>query len=651
MYEKVKLACRPDAALDDVRSCSPLRSRSTAYTQLFRDGASSTSPLSVRVSHRVFCWIYFIYMAWSLLPKASRPVAFIGARSSHVSRGQSGPGASGAGSTGLSVQGRLGKGNSWKVVVGRTRVPRNADGGAASPASGGQGSGAFAGQDGAARASRPMVAGGGKAVRRGKQRRRLVVSVHDDEFGDASVLDSSTDQCFKIDVCSVSGVDGAPQSMPVVTTRVDGDGRAEFTFTQNVGIDDTNEGDYCVLLGEAEPSAVVEFPTSVRAVEGCDSQPEVEVVACTPPPASQSRSVPNSRPECGAGLARVGKVKTFSARPPAVVAKEKSQTPDECYDDVMVGEESDGSSDAKLDLRDDDDEEGVELLPYPGIPPAKQNGPNGRARGLIMRRVTSQRAGELREAAKIDKRTSAFGRDGNPVAERVCSVSHEIVGVRVHLTISKGSWRRLIKNRWLNDEILDGVIYLTSKAFPVHESGVYIAGCYFYTLLKSHIEQDMGEVEDAPVNLENADRWFRGLPFSKLKVLVVPVNVANDHWIIVIIRLVERKFEYVDSLAGAHGKFDPSMAVPRLKKWLVHFMGKHRGAAYAESLGIPEWEVEHTGTSYPEQRDGVSCGVFALLVCIATASGTRQVFGQHDIAAVRLCLADGLMRDKLITFL
>ncbi len=164
-------------------------------------------------------------------------------------------------------------------------------------------------------------------------------------------------------------------------------------------------------------------------------------------------------------------------------------------------------------------------------------------------------------------------------------------------------------------------------------------------------------------DFERVARWPRraGADLRETELVLVPLNVGNQHWTLAAIEPRLRVVHYFDSLgparrlrvridvdgAGAGGA-DPlahyGPACRALARWARDELRARGGAAAgagAESEGGGgEWTVlVHAASEVPQQRNTVDCGVFCIEMGRALAEGRAWGFGQSDVSFLRRQLA------------
>lgn len=240
-----------------------------------------------------------------------------------------------------------------------------------------------------------------------------------------------------------------------------------------------------------------------------------------------------------------------------------------------------------------------------------------------------------------------------------------------NITLHRSDFKRLRGARWLNDELLNSYVALINTRNRLHSERskgnggtklrprTYMFNTYFYTRLVS-----------TGYDYAGVARWSRRAKMDVLQqdLILVPVNLGNNHWILSGIDLANQCFLYLDSLYGR----DSSDVVPALKQWLGDEVNDKHGSAKAKNLAVGSWEIRLNKYNFwrpppagqgglvdcgqppkrrqlkiPRQGDGGSCGVFTAKIADCLAMGCNIYFGQKDIKLIRSRMALDLYKRVL----
>ncbi len=119
--------------------------------------------------------------------------------------------------------------------------------------------------------------------------------------------------------------------------------------------------------------------------------------------------------------------------------------------------------------------------------------------------------------------------------------------------------------------------------------------------------------------------------FKDLDLILVPVNVVNNHWYLAVIDFRTKSTRVYDSLnngsthAGTHA---------RLQGWLADAWDAQNPDTERYDLG--EWRVEAPDANRPTQDNSYDCGVFTCLYAAYLTLNKPFNFSQADMAGVRV---------------
>jgi sentrin-specific protease 1 len=225
--------------------------------------------------------------------------------------------------------------------------------------------------------------------------------------------------------------------------------------------------------------------------------------------------------------------------------------------------------------------------------------------------------------------------------------------------------------RWLNDELLIAYMALINQRNEFHmrisnstssapnRPRTYVFNTYFYTRLVA-----------SGYDFPGVARWTRraGVDVAEKELIIVPVNLGNNHWVLAGIDVSRQTFLYLDSM---HGR-DIVGVVASLKRWFYDEVHEKHGVAAANALGVDAWTVlcnqyvpyrltkscaavESSSPSLrpivpcriPVQRDSGSCGVFTAMIADCLEMGIKVFFKHQNIRLIRSRMALNLYRRML----
>ena len=170
----------------------------------------------------------------------------------------------------------------------------------------------------------------------------------------------------------------------------------------------------------------------------------------------------------------------------------------------------------------------------------------------------------------------------------------DVISVLSHVKISitRDDLRTCCPGEYLNDQVINCYLSLVSG----HRRDIFMFSTFFMTKLHD---------DDKVYDFFKVKRWKRPDLF-KLKKVFVPINVdnSNDHWILAVIDMTQKRVSVYDS-AGGTGK--------NYLDILVRFLDDELLKNMATPLDEKSWQlVESDPRVVPQQGNGYDCGCFLL---------------------------------------
>lgn len=214
----------------------------------------------------------------------------------------------------------------------------------------------------------------------------------------------------------------------------------------------------------------------------------------------------------------------------------------------------------------------------------------------------------------------------------------------------------LCREQWLNDEVMNSFVALVNQRDRLsrclttggdemagHESQdavsqirrAYMFGTFFFSLLLQHGDQ---------YDYTGVQNWGRKglLQLDDVDVVLIPMHVGSDHWVLSAIDVGKRTVLFYDPFASP--EYKPLVAYAL--RWLDDEVRVRLGAAVAAEWDARSWPVT-CDEDLPRQKDGSSCGVFTLAVADCIALGVPPAFDQEDVPVLRQRLSLALYYDDL----
>lgn len=192
--------------------------------------------------------------------------------------------------------------------------------------------------------------------------------------------------------------------------------------------------------------------------------------------------------------------------------------------------------------------------------------------------------------------------------------------------------------QWLNDKAIQiymNLVVMMRDSHPELPAVELIKQSFFYTRLTE------GGYDYAGVS-----SWTRKMKdlLDKDK-LLVPINKDCTHWVLAVINIRDKRFEFYDALPCGGSQCFERKALSNLRRWIVdESMDKRR-----VDLDLSDW-TDYIPTAIPHQDNGVDCGMFAVKYAQAVALDLNledHPFGQQHIEDFRVRAIKEMMDKKL----
>ena len=199
--------------------------------------------------------------------------------------------------------------------------------------------------------------------------------------------------------------------------------------------------------------------------------------------------------------------------------------------------------------------------------------------------------------------------------------------------LSSGDFCKLYPGCWLNDNLIDAYFYLIT-ARAERENRSVKPGCEAEDLLK--VEGVSCFFFQAPDSSKR--KFITSLlckNIFKLDMLMFPVHVNENHFILAVVNFQKKRIELYDSHRKSHQKI-----LDYLLAFLIQEAKKQ-----SEKVDFSNWTMEHLTS--PLQNNQVDCGVFVCTTANYLAQGLDLDYTEADMPLFRLKMVRDLSRGKL----
>jgi len=201
------------------------------------------------------------------------------------------------------------------------------------------------------------------------------------------------------------------------------------------------------------------------------------------------------------------------------------------------------------------------------------------------------------------------------------------------IALSSGDFSKLDPGCWLNDDLIDAYFYLIT-ARAERESRSVKPGCEAEDFLKVEgVSCFFFQARDSSKHKFITSLLCENI--FKLDMLMFPVHVNRNHFILAVVNFQQKRIELYDSHRKSHQDI-----LDYLMGFLVmEAMKRH------ELVEFRNWTTEHLTS--PLQNNEVDCGVFVCTTANYLAQGLDLDYTEDDMPLFRLKMVRDLSRGKL----
>ena len=192
--------------------------------------------------------------------------------------------------------------------------------------------------------------------------------------------------------------------------------------------------------------------------------------------------------------------------------------------------------------------------------------------------------------------------------------------------ITREGMKKLGPGGWLHDEIINFFFNLLGmrdgaicRAHPTRQRSFFMT-TFFIRLDQAYLYK--------PTYSKNAP----GGDLFQLRTIFVPVHVSNQHWILVVLHMNQKRIEIYDSMT-AHLK---DTIRCRIRKRLLQYLNDEHKRLHNRSMPDQHlWRLDHSGRDVPQQKNGFDCGVFVCVFADFLSLGLPLIFEQRHVSKIR----------------
>ncbi len=193
--------------------------------------------------------------------------------------------------------------------------------------------------------------------------------------------------------------------------------------------------------------------------------------------------------------------------------------------------------------------------------------------------------------------------------------------------------KALAPGSWLNDEIINFYMeMLNERDAALVQAGLrtkrnHFFNSFFFSKL----------VDEGGYNYANVRRWTirAKVNIFERDLVIIPVNVNNNHWTLLVIDMEAKEIRYYDSMVS-------KAAAAKYTKAAMDYLVDE---AKDKNKPIPdpdEWRL--LISSAPQQKDFFNCGVYTIVNADLLASGLQLNYTPDDVRDMRVAIAGRILR-------
>ena len=240
------------------------------------------------------------------------------------------------------------------------------------------------------------------------------------------------------------------------------------------------------------------------------------------------------------------------------------------------------------------------------------------------KRHVHNRALTAAEAELVDDYLSG---DGNP---------SELLAELNNIPVTREKVLCLRPGEWLNDEVINFFMELLKGRAAARSSGdAALPRVHFFnTLFYAKLTKD-----ERGYDYSGVKRWTRKNKLFEQDMLVCPVHVHGNHWVLAVVNFRDKRFEYYDSLKGSEGQ-----CLKNLRRYLKDESLDKLKSTWDDT----GWTDHNFRDGTPQQRNGWDCGVFMCKTADYLSQEGKLEFTQQDMEYFRRRLVVEIRNSQLL---
>ena len=209
--------------------------------------------------------------------------------------------------------------------------------------------------------------------------------------------------------------------------------------------------------------------------------------------------------------------------------------------------------------------------------------------------------------------------------------SDDTIIVRVdsdQLTV--GELKRFLPRKYLSSQNIDIYFRIMCNADRIDSIGEI-------TLNSSHFFSCMF-ISKIAQGYESSKRWTRNIDLFSYKYLFVPVNISNEHWVLIVMDIELKIVKY----------YDPYHNVDTLKNCekCLEYLRCEGLERHCGEVNLSQWSIVGSLSTEPTQTNVYDCGVFLIVTAHYLWRRQQLTFGESYMESFRLKIANGILNQR-----
>lgn len=196
---------------------------------------------------------------------------------------------------------------------------------------------------------------------------------------------------------------------------------------------------------------------------------------------------------------------------------------------------------------------------------------------------------------------------------------------------------------WFKDVVINSYFGLLRSDDNPSSANCVFFSTYFYPTFTVSGPLRAGQTHDPTFVTASAakrytlvQRWTRNVDTLGAEQIYVPVNLGNQHWILIVVEMERKRVLSLDSFNRQGNE---------ARKQVLDWLEQEHGAKNVH-FDRSEWRL--LPKKAPAQSDGCSCGPFICLFAAFLSNNKPLSFKQSDVPAMRERIVWSVLNNRLV---